>query len=301
MLSLAWFIVLVLYPSGFDVTYYYLPALQGHKPFFYPYWTFWFISPLGAVPFKLNYILVDCVMMLGLIWLIRYTKANPWQLLLSFPFIWVTWYGQLEGFIAIGVVLLWLGFQNNRLIWLGLGLALASMKPHLTVPVALLVLLWLPNWQLRLKSLWLLLPIVLLSFVQWGFQWPLEWLANISTPIFPEAYNNGSLYAWLGVWAFVLWIPAVLVPLERQDRILVFLATTLLTMPYVPPYSQLVLYLWPMPGWVWLLGQLPWLQLVVGDVIFKFNFLLPLMVVLRIYYRSLKARQEMRVVTPGMG
>jgi hypothetical protein len=80
--------------------------------------------------------------------------------------------------------------------------------------------------------------------------------------------------------------------------VLVFLATTLLTMPYVPPYNQLVLYFWPMSGWLWALGQLPWLQLLVGDVIFKFNFLLPLALVLRIYFRSVKTRRSPAVAAP---
>jgi hypothetical protein len=178
---------------------------------------------------------------------------------------------------------MWYGWNKKDTRWLGLGLFLASLKPHIAGPAAIIILWQLKSWSLRLKSFWLLAPVALLSLIRWGWGWPIEWLNTISSPIFSDAYNNGSLWVWFGPWALILWVPAILIPMNYRARALLAIATSLLTMPYVPPYSHLALYLFPMPIWIWIWGALPWAQLIVGDGIFRFNFIVPALVALMIY------------------
>lgn len=290
VLLLSWQVFFIISPSGFDFTYYYLPALAGDKPFFYPYYVKWFIEPIRWLAFPYNYWVWNLVLPLAFITGLRLSKGNPWQFFLSFPFVWVMWYGQLEGYIALGILLCWWASQRGSLFYLGIGITLAMFKPHIGAPVVLLVWLWLPGWRARLRSLWLLGPLVLLSLAIFGVGWPAAWLNTVLSPQFTEAYHNSSLYPHLGWAAMLLWLPAILAPLEKQARFQVVLATTLLTMPYLPPYNHLVLYFWPMPWWQWLLGQVPWLSMY-SDAAYQINFLLPLAILARAYYQAFRARQ----------
>ena len=285
VLVLAYFIAFTILPSGFDIPWYYLPALAGDKPMYYPYWAYWLTFPLALLPFKLNYLALIAIILIATPLIVRHTKGNPYLLFLSFPFIWVLWYGQIESLVAMGFAFMWHGWQKRAPFILGLGLFFTSLKPHIMGPAAMLVLFYLDSWRLRLKSLWLVGPVLLLSFIRWGWGWPIEWLNTISSPVFRDAYSNGSLWVWFGPWALILWVPALIVPMHREARVMLALTTALLTMPYVPPYSQLTLYFFPMPVWTWFAGQLPWAQLIVGDSVFRFNFLVPAALTLRIYAR----------------
>jgi hypothetical protein len=287
---LAWWIFFVISPSGFDVHYYYLPALRGDFDFYYPYWVRWLLAPLAWLPFPLNYWLWMSTLLAGLVLAARLSENNPWQLFFSFPFVWVLWYGQVEGFVAIGLILLWWGAQKTNLLALGVGLLLASIKPHIAGPAALFIWLGLPGWRVRTKALWLLAPLAVLSLIVFGPSWPLEWWRTINQPLFTQSYNNSSLFPWIGFAAFLLWLPALVVPLASSERLKAILATTLLTMPYVPPYSQLILYFWAMPWWQWLLGQLGWLRIFTSDDIFRFNFLFPLVFLLSVYWHAWRQR-----------
>jgi hypothetical protein len=100
------------------------------------------------------------------------------------------------------------------------------------------------------------------------------------------------LWIWMGPWALILWIPAILVPMSNKSRALVVLSTSLLTMPYVPVYSQLSLFLFPMPVFVWIFGALPWLQPIFGNDIFKVGFLVPFLFNVWIYKESVFTHKE---------
>ena len=269
--------------AGLILRIIYMPALSGEKPMYYPYWAFWVFSFLNLLPFKLNYLVFILLILICTLFLQKLTGCNPWFLFLSFPFIWILWYGQAEYLSAAGLILFCYGKKEKKVFWLGIGLFLASLKPHITGPALLLMLFQLKNWRLRLSSFWLLFPLLIFSFFQWGLGWPVEWLSNILNPIFYDSYNNASLWVWVGPAALLLWIPALLIPVKEEPKVVLFICTTLLSMPYVPPYSQLLLYFFPMPVWVWVWGFIPWMQPVVGDIVFKFNFFIPALMTSLIY------------------
>ena len=131
--------------TGFDFFYYYIPAANNEFPFYYPYWAWWILKPFLAIPFKFNYILQLLIYLAVFIYIIKETKASPWLLVTSSPFIWVFYYGQFEGLVAIGVVLMWLGVRKEQWGLVALGRVLSSLKPHLSGPLILLSLIWLPT------------------------------------------------------------------------------------------------------------------------------------------------------------
>jgi len=283
-LIIGYVVAFMFMPTGFDILYYYVPALRGAKPMYYPYWGYWIFAPLKLVPFKVNYLLLVMILLFGSLLALRSTGGNPWYFLLSFPFIWVLWYGQAEGLVVLGIAVMWWASTHDDSLWFGVGFALAILKPHITLPAAIVMWWRLRTWDLRLKALWLVTLFVFLSVLFFGWKWPIQWISNIVTTGFQHSYNNGSLWVWMGEWALLLWLPfLLLMPKNFQGRIRVALAISMLTMPYVPPYSQLSLYLFSMPFGIWLVGMLPFLQLFFGNIIFKFNFFVPLLTVFMVY------------------
>jgi hypothetical protein len=283
-------IALYFLPSGFDILVNYQQFLTGSVIMNYPYWAHWLLAPLLWLPFKLNYIALVIIVLVGSLFLLRETGGNPWQLLLSFPLMWVIYYGQTEWIVAAGLLLMWQGLRRRSTLLMGLGLLLASLKPHIAGPAALLMLWQLKDWRLQLKSLWLMGPVFLLSLLVFGWGWPLEWLRTVLDPFYIHYPNSSSLWALVGPWGLLLWIPALLVRLPDRSRVMLFLTTSMLTMPYVPAYSHLILYFFSMPWALWFLNYIPWLQAVVGTDIYKFNFIVPAVISLLIYFPQVYAR-----------
>ncbi len=280
-----WWIALfyVLGLPGYDLVYYYLPALSSDSGFFYPYWVRWFIQPIAWIQFPYNYCILMGASTAAIILALRISKGKALKLLLGFPFIWNIWYAQLETFSAVGLLMLWHGLKKQDSRILNLGFILASFKPHITFPAALLVWLWLPSWKERLKAISGLLLLGLLSLLVFGPHWPIEWINTVRQAPFFESYNNSSLFPFLGFGALVLWIPIFIIPLRKEDRFLAAIATTLLTIPYAPVYSQLALYFWAFPWWLWSFGQLVWLEPFLSDIVYRLCALFPIGLLLRIY------------------
>lgn len=290
-LLLGFWISMMVLPAGYDLPYYLLPALRGENVDYpYPYWSFWFLLPLLWLPFKLNYILLVSILITALIVTRRWLQPSPWLLFLSFPFVWVLWYGQFETFVSMGTVLAWMALGWRQPHWIGVGFALMSIKPNIGFVPALAILWWLPNWRTRFTAAMIPGTIILISLVVFGPLWPLEWLNKL--PFWLDYYTNGSLYRWAGAWAFLLYIPAVLVRVERLQRYRLLIATTLLVSPFVPNYSQLILYLFPLSWFQWALGFVPVLQIWFGEPVHRLTFLFPLSVALGIYAAAMRSRDS---------
>ena len=73
--------------------------------------------------------------------------------------------------------------------------------------------------------------------------------------------------ASLGLWALPLFIPALLLPLNRQQRLLALAATAQLASPYLPYYSTILLLCFAIPAWAYLFAFLGFLPLVLGTTI----------------------------------
>jgi hypothetical protein len=289
-LILGWWIFFLILPGGHDILYYFVPAIHGEFDFNYPYWVRWIIQPLDWIPYPYSYWIWISIMPPLFAFGLRLNRGNPFQFFLSFPFAWVMWYFQLEALAAIGIALLFQGLKRSDYIIMGIGFVLASIKPHITGPSALLIWIWIPTWKERMKALSILAFLIVLSLLIFGVKWPVEWIKTISQPLFEESYNNASLFPIIGVFSFFIWIPTLLLPMKSLDRLHAVMASTLLSIPYVPVYSQLVLYFWAMPWWQWLVGQIIWFQFYTSYVLYPYCALLPIIMLMRIYWKVWRSR-----------
>jgi hypothetical protein len=160
--------------------------------------------------------------------------------------------------------------RREKPLWASVALALLSVKPNIGLPAALAILWWLPTWRSRLLAALPPAGLVLASLVVFDPSWPVAYFEKLD--LWLDYYTNGSLYWWIGPWAYMLFIPALALPLSRPERYRMILATTLLTVPFVPNYSQLVLYLFPLSWIQWALGYLPVSQIWWGETVHRFSF-----------------------------
>jgi hypothetical protein len=158
--------------------------------------------------------------------------------------------------------------------------------------------LWLSagvSWRDR----WRVLPIpmlgLFLSFLLYGF-WPPELLLALQNNP-PESSGSVSLWRWLGPAALLLWLPPLLLPLDRDKRLLGLAASTALTLPYFQQTDLLALFILP-TGWLPLLGNLGYLLPFYGWTVMSFLVVVPLTlylaVILPTAYQTLRLSNRQR-------
>lgn len=245
--------------SGFDWVHFYYPRGRDFHPTIVanPLWLYFVIAPVTLLPMKAAYA-VFLLLNVGMIWLAcRLTGVNRLAVLLSFPTLWLLWYGQIDGFVALGVALgLW-AVRQEKPIWLGLALLLLLVKPHIGAPLALIYFLWSRSW----RALAVAAAVFLLSLVVWRPDWPIIWIRSLLQFANPPAgatittagqETNISLFPY----GLVAWL-VVLLPMPRTERAIAALAATFLSVPYAPTYSLLALLVLPVPWWVYGLSSVP--------------------------------------------
>jgi len=188
----------------------------------FPYYAYWLIYPFALLPHPLGLAIWNITNALGLGWLCRHWKVNPIAVALVFPTMYMFGNGQIDGLIAAGIAL----SLATQPIIAGLGLVILSIKPQLTLLIAIYVLLKRWHWQL------LVVPALVLaaSLLQWGF-WLPEWLISLqvaSEDVRYTAWNISyfpySLILLPAAWAF-----------RHSPRLLI--AITPLIVPYYAIYS----------------------------------------------------------------
>ncbi|HLC34676.1 MAG TPA: hypothetical protein VJJ70_06735, partial [Anaerolineales bacterium] len=107
---------------------------------------------------------------------------------------------------------------------------------------------------------------------------------------FSRSTNYRPWNATLGPIALPLFLPALLVPLDRPQRLLALTATAMLDSPYMPYYSTLLLLVFPLPWPLLALAFLGYLPGLIGTTLaWKGVVLLPLGVLAWIYLRAARA------------
>jgi|GEM_PF-1751861 len=239
--------------SGYDwFMYWRSQALNTNRSqILNPMWIYLLLKPIALLPARLDFLAFG-LMNVGQIWLAaRSSRVNRFALLLSFPALWLLWYGQLDGFVMLGAALgLW-AVESNKPLLTGLAAVLLLVKPQVGAPLALVYLLWQRNW----KALIIPAGLTLASMVLWGWDWPLIWVRNLLVAGSPKIYQHPSniglfpygLAAWLGIF----------VPMRRERRALFILAATITSVPYVGTYSLLSLLALRPPWWAFVLSSAP--------------------------------------------
>jgi len=228
----------------------------------HPYWARWLFAVLQALPEPVAFAALSVVCTGLLFFAVRVFQGRHWMVFTSFAFAWTLFYGQIDGLVVGGLALAWWA-NNQRLPTLaGAGLMLASIKPQLALPLALALWWWSPS---RLKTLIVPVLAALVSFLVWGW-WLPEWLAGLqSTQDLVGLSRNLSFWPVLGPWVLLVWPILILLPLDRKRKLIAIAAGTMLSVPYFPLPSTVLILTMPVPIWAWLAVQLPVLAGLAGE------------------------------------
>jgi len=264
-------------PGGDDLHRFYLPFAQGCLECgFAPYHLSWFLYPITFIPPRLLWPAWTLFTILSLLWASHRLNTNGLLVLLTFPAIGQIWLGQIDGILAIGLTLALLA--TNPYVR-GIGLLLASVKPHVA-GAAILVLLWYD--QNRWKTLVIPVIALLTSLAVWGLDWPIRWLlARHEPPL--HVWRLATLFPY-GLLAFpsLFWLKG-----ERQ-RIQGALLASALGMPFYGTYSYVTFLVFATPWWavplsyLWL-GAYPWY----GNRAMRFAWIVPLSLLIHLLWRNL--------------
>ncbi len=276
-------------PGGDDLYRYYLPFAQGCLDCgFMPYFAQWFLAPLRLLPdFPFAWGVWTVVSVTGILALAHYTKVNPFLLLISFPALGQIWLGQVDVFVAAGLVIFL--FSENPFIR-GLGIILALTKPQLTALPILFCLLM--ESRRFIPRLFLIPSIVLiLSLMLYGFDWIPRWLAHTS--------NGLPLHVWrlasLDIWKFGIFLaPLPLLFRERRERLVSGLLVSALATPFFGVYSYLVFLLFGLKwrhvllSYAWLAGFIFW-----RESAMRLAWILPLTMLAEMIYHMVNKKQAL--------
>jgi len=255
----------------------YLLAGRGDfSNFFYGYWIaplFWLLE---KIPGPVSYIIWSVINVVSTFTAARVLGGKSWTAIFSYQMIYVVFYGQITGLILGALGLTWWGLVNKKPHAAGIGLLLAAAKPQLGFVIGFI--LWITadlSWNDRLKSL--IIPIlgVCLTFAAYP-----QFIQNILSVIQQGKVGyagNFSLWQYIGPWSLVFFIPPIALKLSRQDRILMLVAASILSVPYLQQTGFLTLFVFPF-GWLPILGNLGYLFPFLGWGLIRSLIAIPLVI-----------------------
>lgn len=243
--------------------YVYMQAASGNfSGYYYAYWLLPVFGLLAKLPPLLAFAIWGIVNILSVFFASRVFGGRTPLVVLSFQMLYVAFIGQIVGVIAGGLALLWLGMSRRRWALAGLGLTIACTKFHLGILVGL-VLLLIADISWRERVLVLIVPTIVfaLSLVIYPL-WPVEVISTIRTTPAND-WGSISLWRWIGPFALILWVPPLLLPLSRPQRLVALIASMALALPYFQQTDLLALFILPI-GWAYvLLGNLGYLFFII--------------------------------------
>ncbi len=264
-IAVGYICVLAFLPSaGVDLKLSYLPTVYGDFHGFYnPYWIRPLFEMLALLPFRLAYVFLMLLSLVGIWFSTRVFEGRLIHVLLTYQFAFLLFYGQIDALVVWGLAISWWGLNHRRYFVLGVGMVLALLKPQVTVVAVGLILWWAGSHKARVKSLLPFAFVIALSIWRYGW-WFSPWWQHLQN----NSLNRGgsiTLWEYFGPIVLLLWLPLAFVRLPRRDFLALALATSALTMPYYQQYSLVVLQVFPI-GWVAWLGN-------VGFLFYKFHYL----------------------------
>jgi hypothetical protein len=220
----------------------------------HPYYARWLFELMAVPSEPVAFWVLSLTCTAMLYFSVRVFGGKHWMVFTSFAFAWTTIYGQIDGLVVGALAFAWWALNRGNPWLVGAGLALASIKPQLALPIGLAIWWWTPG---RLKALLIPLVVFGLSLLQWGW-WVPAWLAELqNTPDLVGLSRNLSWLPQLGGWVLLIWPVVLLAKLPRPRKIILLAAATALTVPYFPLPSAVLFLVMPAPLWVYILLQLP--------------------------------------------
>ncbi len=265
------FVIIAVFGSGADFFGCYTRMVTGSVPLSTvaqnpwtqnPPWQNFFMAPFVMTPGRFGYYLFLAATIAMVLLGSHYFHGHAVFTLLSSQMFWVLYWGQLEGWGILGLVLAWQAVESQSWLMMFFSLAISSFKPQVSlVPV---LYLWWTLGKGRWKAMAGLAALFILSMLIWG-PWPVWYAQDIFKFVGQRHY--GTWNASLGWIAVPLYIPALLLPMERRKRLIALTATTLLASPYLPFYTTLPLLVLEIPWWIYPLAFLGYLPDAIGTVL----------------------------------
>jgi hypothetical protein len=254
--------------------------------YYHPYWARWLFSLLSLLPLQITFLLLSLITLLSLYFASRVFGGRHWMVFISYQLFWLFFYGQIDGIIISGLVLAYWAVERQKPFLIGLGLAVAMIKPQMSAFLIILFWLWSPS---RWKTLVIPVCVVALSIIQWGF-WIPEWIMRLLNfkAIYLSTATNISLWPLLGPWVLLIWLVIFFIPLERPRKIIAVTAGTMLSVPYFPIYSSLMILPMPIPVLPYALFQFSFLLPIIGADIFNWLRIVPLILLIWSIYPAKK-------------
>jgi hypothetical protein len=239
--------------------YVYLRTVSGDfQNYYYAYWILPIFSLLAQIPPLAAYAVWAMINILCVFFATRTFGGRVPPALLSFQMLYMVVVGQIMGIIMGGLALFWWGLHRRSWALAGLGLAVACTKFHIGIVVGAVLLLTVEiSWRDRLRVLIVPAIVLAISLVVYPL-WPLDLLSTIKTTPAND-WGSITLWRWIGPYALLLWLPPILLPLSRPQRMVALTATLALAIPYFQQTDLIALFVLPI-GWVYpLLGNLGYL------------------------------------------
>jgi hypothetical protein len=245
-----------------------------------------FMAPFVALPGRAGYIVFMAFSLAMIAISTKNLGGKLIPILLSAHMMWILWWGQIEAWGVLAFVLAWYALKNK--IWpaMLLALVLASFKPQISfIPV---LAMWWWSGKDRWKSMSGMVLLFLASLFVWG-PWPVWYWQGIFG--FVGNQHHGPWNASLGLWAVPLYLPALLLPMNREQRLIALTATTYICSPYMPYYSSILLFSFIIPGWTYLFAFLGYLPTLLGTrIAWNGIVLFPISILIWLYLPILKPR-----------
>ena len=249
--------------SGFDFTLF-REATLDHNPYVWlPAYGYWLLRPIMLLPSRLSLVIIVFLSSSLMAYTGYKLTGSGLPALLSSAGFLSAETGQIDGFVALGLLLGVLACERRKPHLLGGALLLMSLKPHIALVAAVWLIVYLRDWRT------FLIPagVFLLSLLTDGL-WPLDLLQ--SPPHVTMVPHNVSLWRICGP----LLLPLLLLPFlfhHRSPRRAVTLAVAVsaLAMPYYNFYSLDVLFGVGAPSWLMPLTYLPFLPWPAGREVWR--------------------------------
>jgi hypothetical protein len=250
-----------------------------------PPWLAVIMAPFIAIPGKTGYIVFVAATLVMFIFGARRFGGRVILLLLSAQMMWVLWWGQIEGLGILALLIGLVALEKKSWFLMFLSLAVASVKPQLVLVPAAAIWWW--SGKDRWKALLAMVTLVVFSIWAWG-PWPL-WYAQAIL----RFTSNGHSAIWntsLGLVALPLYIPALLLSLNRQQRLIALIATTCIVSPYMPYYTTILLLCFAIPAWAYFFAFLGYFPNIIGtQLAWNAIVFLPLSVLVWLYWPILRS------------
>lgn len=254
----------------------FMNSVEGnYADFYYPNWSialFWLIRLLYFP--ALMYVVWNTLNLLGIAFAARVFDGKSLVALLSYQMLFSLYFGQIVGVLVAGLAWYWWFMRRDQPLIAGIGAVLALIKPQVSVPILITMgLLANEKWRSRIISSVPSVVALVLSLLVWG-----NWIADLlarSEANPPMTAGSIALWQYIGAWCFLLWIPAIVVPMSPIRRLVIITATTAIATPYYIHNGLLSLFVLPV-GWLGLLGNLGYLMATMGWAAVKLTAIVPI-------------------------